>query len=336
MKCLVFGLGKAGMVALGYLHARGAEIVGVYSRSSHVDADVGLLSGGSGTGLKVRAVSDFVPHRGMADVALFFTTSDVADLLGEPRMCLEHGINVVTIAEQALFPWAFAPDICARLDGIARANNCTLTATGVNDTVMCALPAIVAGIAPDVRHIDIEATGNFGVLGPATLQVLPLGLTPAEYDASHAEAGPVDPAATICGQVALALAAMTGLTPEQIEIAEEPLFSGVAIEVPTLGRIIGAGLTRGIIESVRVRTRQGPTIGIRLHGKLFEAGEEEYLSVRIDGPCPLVMDLRPLPSIETTAAIAVGRAPDVIAAPAGFLTIDRLPAALLRDRAAYA
>jgi len=335
MKCLVFGLGKAGMAALGYLHARGAEVVGVYSRFSHVGADVGILSGGTETGLKVQTVSGFAPHRGMADIALFFTTSDVADLLGEPRTCLEHGINVVTIAEQALFPWIFAPDICAELDGIARANDCTLTATGVNDTVMCALPAIIAGIAPDVRHIDIEATGNFGVLGPATLQALPLGLTPTEYDASHAEPGPVDPAATICGQVALALAAMTGLIPERIEVAEVPLFAGAAIEVPTIGRTIGTGLTRGLIESVRVQTRQGPTIEIRLHGKLFEAGEEEYLSVRIDGLCTLAMDLRPLPSIETTAAIAVGRAPDVIAASPGFITIDQLPTALLRDRRAY-
>lgn len=337
MKCLLFGLGQAGMAALGYLHERGAEIVGVYSRSSHVGEDVGLLSGDGASGQTVQAVSDFVPRKGMADIALFFTTSYVTDLLEDPRRCLEQGINVLTIAEQALYPWGFAPDVCAELDRVARDNGCTLVATGVNDTVMCHLPAIAAGLAPQAKRIAIEIAGNFGALGPATLQALPIGLTRAEYDAAMAGQGEEDGHATsTCAQVAEALIAMAGLDLERLDMAVEPIFTATPIEVPTIGRTIDAGLTSGILEIARATAVDGTQVEIRLYGKLFEPHDEEYLTVAIDGPVPVRMDVRPLPSIQTTAAIAVGRAPDVVAAPPGFVTINRLPTAILRTRSSYA
>lgn len=328
MKCLVFGLGQAGLAALHMLNERGWDIVGAYSRQTHVDADIGALAGGVANGRVVKPIAAFTAQPGMADIALFFTTSTIDDLLEAPLACIEAGINVLTIAELAFHPWVLAPDICERLDAAARRSGCTLSATGVNDTVMCHLPAVIAGIAPSATRVTIEIAGNFGALGPATLAILPLGLTAEEFE-SGAEALPaVD--ATTSGQVVRAIAAMAGLEPLDLSIEIAPTFTASEIAVPTIQRTIGAGLTSGLEEIARTTTAQGPEIEVRLFGKLFEPHDEEYLRVDIAGPVPLRLDLRPLPSIETTAAIAVGRAPDVIAAPPGFITADRLPAAIWR------
>lgn len=330
MKCLVFGLGQAGLAALGLLHDRGWDIVGAYSRQSHLGADIGALAGSAANGRLVQPLTAFAPRSGLADIALFFTTSAVEDLLGAPLACLEAGINVLTIAELAFHPWVLAPDIAARLDTAARTGGCTLSATGVNDTVMCHLPAVVAGIVPRADRVAIEVAGNFGALGPATLAVLPLGLTANEFAAS--QPGEEAPAAdaTTCGQVLRALAAMGGFDITALSLDVAPIFTASAIAVPTIGRTIDAGLTSGLLETARATTRQGPVLEVRLFGKLFEPHDEEYLRVEIDGPVPIRLDLRPLPSIETTAAIAVGRAPDVIASPPGFISADRLATAIWR------
>lgn len=330
MKCLVFGLGQAGLSALRLLRERGWDIVGAYSRQTHVGTDIGILSGGSAAGIAVQPVWAFRPIRNMADIALFFTTSAVEDLLDVPLACLEAGINVLTIAELAFFPWDLDPQACARLDMAARAGGCTLTATGVNDTVMCHLPAIVAGIAPQANRVSIEVAGNFGALGPATLAALPLGMTAAAFAEQAAGSPAPVPDQATCGQVLRALARLSGLEIATLELEVRPAFTESDIEVPTIGRQIAAGLTSGIVETARAATKQGPVLEVRLFGKLFEPRDEEYLRVEIDGPVPLRLDLRPLPSIETTAATAVGRAGDVIAAPAGFITADQLPTAIWR------
>ena len=329
-RCLVFGLGQVGRQACRSLLRDGIEIVAAYSRHSHVGEDLGELLGSAPVGLPVLASSRFRARRDLADIALFFTTSALGDLLSEARACLEQGIDVLTIAEEALFPWTHAPALAAELDAIARAGGATLVASGVNDVAMAQLPAVLGAFTSGVQRIEVECTGNFGNFGEELLRHMPLGLDQAGYD-DWLRVEAVQPqSASIAGQSLEALLAMTDQQAAgSIEISLQPTWTGSELILST-GQRLAAGTTSGVIEIARVCSSVGVELEIRLVGKVFELADEEYLQVDIAADQPISLRLGPLPGVQVTAALVLNRVFDVLAAGPGLWSIDRLPCARLR------
>lgn len=320
LKCLIFGLGQVGQKVAAALLAEGADIVGAYSRASQLGVDLGTAVGVAPAGIKVQAVNDFHPVAGAADIALFFTTSHLGDLLNEGKACLEAGINVLTIAEDALFPWPFDPETAHALDAAAKAGGVSLVATGVNDVVMAHLPACLAALTHGVRAITVETVGDFGKFGARTLEGMPLGLTPAQFAAAEPdEQGP------ITAQVVAGLAALCGLTAKEMEVEVEPILAGVDLYVSQLDREITQGCVCGLREIARLETAEGVRLQVELIGKIFEPNDTEHLHARVEADETLDMRVAPLPGVAVTAGIALSRIADTLAAPPGFVTFDRLP-----------
>lgn len=329
-RCLVFGLGQVGREACRSLLRDGIEIVAAYSRQSYVGEDLGELLGSAPVGVPVQASSRFHARRDLADIALFFTTSAMGDLLNEARACLEQGIDVLTIAEDALFPWTHSPALAAELDAIARAGGATLVASGVNDVAMAQLPAVLGAFTSGVQRIEVECTGNFGHFGEELLKQLPLGLDQAGYDAWLQASAEQPQSASIAGQSLEALLAMTDQQAAgSIEINLEPTWTGSDLMLHT-GQRLTADTTSGITEIARVHSSVGVALEIRLVGKVFEPADEEYLKVDIAADQPISLLLGPLPGVQVTAALVLNRVFDVLAAGPGLWSIDRLPCARLR------
>lgn len=331
--CLVFGLGQVGRMVCKTLLDEGVAIAGLYSRASHVGEDLGEVLGQSKAGIVVRSAGEFRARAGEADIALFFTTSYLDDLLGEARQCLEQGINVLTIAEDALYPWHHSPELARQLDEAARRGGATLLGTGVNDVAMAQLPAVLGAFTTGVRRIEVECTGNFGRFGAKTLEGMPLGLDQAGYDAWLAAAASAEgpQQASITGQSLEALLAMTGLqAAAPLDIELQPAWTSSTLVVPALDMQIAAGSTSGIVEIARVSTRQGVEIEMRLVGKVFESHDEEYLQVDITASHSMSLRVSPMPGVEVTSALVVSRIADVLAAEPGLQSCDRLPCARLR------
>jgi len=325
-RCLLFGVGEVGLAAARMLLKGGIEIVGCYTRTKHLGADLGSVAGVDHAGITIQANAAFAARRGLADVALFCTTTSLDDLQGEARQCLETGINVVTIAEDALYPWTYYADQAAELDRIARAGGATLTSTGINDAVMAYLPLVTAAYMPNVSRIEASCVGNFGRLGVASLSAMPLGLAADEARAAFADAiapGKIPP--TYSTPVLRAMLAAGGFRAGDFKITLEPVLATREIYLEQLDRRIPVGHVSGFEESSSVTTEDGVTFFIHLIGKVFEDGDEEYQQVRVQGDSPTItLKVGPMASIEATAAIAVNRVPDVVAAPPGFLTLDKL------------
>lgn len=330
-RCLVFGLGQVGRQACRSLLADDIEIVGVYSRRSFVGEDLGFVVGQEPVGMSVQAAAEFVASRDMADIALFFTTSSLADLKAEARQCLESGIDVLTIAEEGLFPWNHSSELALELDAIAREGGATLVTSGVNDVAMVHMGAVLAAYTRGVRRITIECTGDFGKFGDELLKTLPLGLDQAGYDAWRAAAAEGPHGASVAGQ---SLEALLALTDHQqvgeMSIELQPSWTREENVIPTLGTTLAAGSSSGVIEIARASTHSGVEFELRLVGKVFEAEDEEYLHVDVEGDQSLSMHIAPLPGVNTTSSLVLNRIADVLAAPPGFQTVDRLPCAHLR------
>jgi 2,4-diaminopentanoate dehydrogenase len=320
---LLFGLGAAGASACAALLGDGAEIVGAFTRSSHVDEDLGKVVGRDPCGLAVSPVADFTATRGMADVAIFSTTSALKDLLGPAKECLEAGINVLTITEDALYPWDYDPATAAELDAAGKAGGATLMGTGVNDVIMARLPVLLAGLVHGAERIEVECTGDFGAFGPELLKLLQIGARPEDYSPAAHEGQDV-----ISRQCARMIAGLAGLHVISEDVRLEPTTASVSLPVAALDMVLEPGQVTGSLETAALDTAEGVEIEVRLIGKVFEPGEEEYAVATVHTAAltePVRLRVSPLPGIEATAGIALSRVPDVLAAPPGFPRAEDLP-----------
>ena len=320
---LVFGLGAVGAEAVGSLLRDGADIVGAFTRSSHVGEDLAEVLGMPPCGVSVQSSAEFRAVPGMADIALFFTTTALTDLLGPAKECLDNGINVLTIAEDAMYPWDFDPATAAELDAAAIAGNATLVGTGVNEVAMAQVPAMLAGIVPGVNRIEVECAGDFGAFGAELLSFLQIGVNPADFQPETGGGQDV-----ISRQCARMIAGVIGTEVVSEDISIEPTVAASPLNVAALGREFPAGVVSGLLERTGVATASGVEIEVRLIGKVFEPGDEEYVLVTAHAPAlsaPISLRINPLPGVACTAGIALSRVWDVLEAPAGYLRAEKLP-----------
>jgi 4-hydroxy-tetrahydrodipicolinate reductase len=329
LRFLVFGLGQTGLTACRILLARSASIAGVYSRSRHVGEDLGRVLERPALGLAVRPVDAFMPRAGEADVALFFTTSSLADLTNEAAACLRAGIRVLTVAEEAASPWLASPAIAASLDAAARAGGSALLATGMNDVAMAHLPVALAAMSSGVRRITSHTVASLDRLGPQTLAGMGIGADPASA------AGPADDPQTfsICASVAAAIVTLTDGHVEHVRVRHEPVIACTDLQLHGLD--IAKGRISGMREVATAISTDGMQVDVSLVGKVFEVGDTERVDATVDGHPGLTMTLRPTPSaqaeeagfVEATAAIVLNRVATLMQAPPGLVTFDRCEAA---------
>ena len=106
LRAVVYGVGAMGSIMTRLLLDKGVDIVGAVGRSpAKVGRDLGEVVG-LGRHLGVAVESD--PRRalaGGADIAVVCVSSYLESMREHFAVCLEHGVNVITIEEETVFPW---------------------------------------------------------------------------------------------------------------------------------------------------------------------------------------------------------------------------------------
>lgn len=88
---------------------------------------------------------------------------------------------------------------------------------------------------------------------------------------------------------------------------------------------IEPGLGIGITEVVEVQTAQGARFRFEMTGKIYGPGETDSGGWNVKGEPNLQLVTPQIDGRMSTRAQLVNRIPDVINAPPGFVTIERLP-----------
>jgi 4-hydroxy-tetrahydrodipicolinate reductase len=111
IKAVVYGVGSMGSVAARMMLEKGVDIVGALARSPEkVGRDLGEVAGlGFETGVTVEDDPDRVLSTRQVDIAVIAVASYMSDMYEHLRRCAEHGVNAVTISEEALYPWNSSP-----------------------------------------------------------------------------------------------------------------------------------------------------------------------------------------------------------------------------------
>ena len=320
LRAILLGAGSAGTEMIKTLHARNIQIVAA-ADPAFAGEDVGTHADLEPLGVRfddhLNAFIDSVE----ADIAVVAVATELDYNLPIINTILEHGIDVVTIAEEGFNPWTEAGKaIAAQLDATARSHNVSVYATGMQDLFWLNAAVVFSAGVRNLERITILSRNVLDGASTEILDTIWVGKTVEEFNTAPAgehkeiSTGPLNALATALGLTPIS----TATTVEPIVAKTDHRSEASDVTVPT-GRILG---TR---EVTTVETEEGVTLSNEFQGKLGEGDEADGISLTVEGEPNLGFTVNHLSGFENTAAIAVSRIPDVIAAHPGYLLPGELP-----------
>jgi 2,4-diaminopentanoate dehydrogenase len=324
IKAVVYGVGSMGSVATRMMLEKGVDVVGALARSPEkVGRDLGEVAGlGFETGVVVEDDPDRVLSSRQVDIAVIAVASYMSDMYEHLRRCAEHGVNAVTIAEEALYPWNSSPMATAELDRLARRHGITLTGTGHQDIYWVNLVSMVLATAHRIETVTGRASWNVDDFGPEVAKDQRVDTSVEDFDRWLAEAARPpsfgrNTLGALVEDLGLTVAAQESTT--RPEVAKQPVMS------KSLGITVDTGRVIGFTDVDTVRSHDGITLTFEMTGRLYLEGEADINDWTVTGEPELRLLNPAVPTGVTTCTQLVNRIPDVINAPPGFITIEKLP-----------
>lgn len=322
VRAVVYGAGAMGLIATRMMAEKGVEVVGAIARSPEkVGRDVGDLAGIGPLGVLVDDEVERVLSTTRPDIVMLATQTFLPEIADKVRASLRHGANVLTIAEEAFFPWETSPDLSAELDALARENGVTVTGGGHQDSFWVHQVSALMGASHSIDSVHGRASWNQDDYGIELLTTKHVGESLAEFETSTqgADAPPT------FGRCSLgALARHAGLTVKSWESRVEPVVADTDRFSVGLDRMLEAGTIVGYADVDVLHTVEGPVFTFEMAGYVYGQGDADRNEWTIAGEPDLHLSSGLVPTQITTCTQWVNRIPDVLDAEPGFVTIDQL------------
>jgi hypothetical protein len=327
MRVLLWGLGAMGSgMARILLEKEGVEIVGAVAQTpAKAGKDLGdVLGVERKTGV---VVTNDVGKALQAkpDVVLLSTASFVKEVFPQIKLILEHGSDVITIAEEMAFPWASEPELSDELDRLAKQAGKTVLGTGINpgfilDTLVIAL----TGICAEVKHIHAKRVNNLAPFGPTVMRTQGVGTTPEGFK-EGLKSGEIVGHVGFKQSVHLIGKAL-GWNIDRVVEEREPIITNVPRKTQYIE--VQAGYVAGCRHTARAYVGDREVVFLEHPQQICPEAEgvETGDYITIDGTPPVALSIKPeVPGGIGTMSIAVNMIPDVHMARPGLLTMADLP-----------
>ncbi|MGO9882981.1 MAG: dihydrodipicolinate reductase [Solirubrobacteraceae bacterium] len=324
IKAIVYGVGAMNSVATRMMLEKGVDIVGALARSPEkVGRDLGEVAGlGFETGVLVEDDPERVLSTREADIAVIAIASYMTDMYEHLHRSAKHGVNAITLSEEALYPWNTSPMQSAELDRLAKRSGVTITGTGHQDVYWVNLVSMVLATAHRIETVTGRASWNVDDFGPEVVRDQRVDTTVEDFDRWLAEtARPPSFGKNTLGALVedLGVTVAEASTTTRPEIAQQPVRS------QALGVTVDTGKVIGFTDIDTVRTNEGMSLTFEMTGRLYLEGETDINDWTVTGEPELHLSNPAVPTGTTTVTQLVNRIPDVINAPPGFITIEKLP-----------
>ena len=339
IRAVQYGVGKMSVYTMRYMLEKGMEIVGAIDVNPMIiGKDIGEIMGKEKMDIKVTSAENAKELLSTVkpDVCVVTTRSLFSELEEPLMLCAELGINAITTCEEAFYPQNSNPKLVEKIDEIAKKNNCTITGTGYQDIYWGQLITSIAGSTQRITRIKGSSSYNVEEYGIALAEAHGAGLTLEEFDKQVASADRISPeerqeiinkgefAPSYMWNVNGWLCSKLGLTPISQtqkcvpQTYKEDIFSS------TLNMTVKAGNATGMSAVVTTETKEGITIESECIGKVYAPDEYDKNVWTVEGEPTTTITVEKPNTVELTCATVVNRIPDLINAPAGYVTVEKM------------
>jgi hypothetical protein len=328
LKVVVLGTGQMGTGIIELIRQKsGLELVGVYGRRPRpVSTDVGDALGlGESIGVEISNDLDALLARTTPRIAIQATCSRLRDAIGEIRLLLSHGVNVVSIAEEMAYPACGSPQLADEIHELAIAHGVRVLGTGINPGfVLDFLIITLTGVCQRVDAITAKRINDLSPYGATVLRSQGVGLTTEAFVRGVTDG-------TVLGHVGFPesiamISDAVGWHIDRVEETREPIVSRVRRETPVM--TVRPGEVAGCLHTAVAYSGDKPVITLihpqQVHPGLESVSTGDY--IEISGEPDVKLSGSPeIPGGVATAALAVNVIPHVMNAGAGLKTMAELP-----------
>lgn len=339
LRVVQYGTGKMSVYTMRYVYEKGVQIVGAIDINPDViGKDIGEIMGCENKGVTVTSIDNAreMLETVRPDICIVTTMSLFKDLEDALLLCAELGINAITTCEEAFFPANSNPNLTKKIDELAKKNNCTITGSGYQDVYWGQLISSIAGSTHKITKIKGSSSYNVEEYGIALAKAHGAGLNLEDFDKEVASVDKISDEERqsvinngdylpsymwnvngwLCEKLGLHVVSQTQKCVPQTY--GEDLFSS------TLNMTVKAGDATGMSAVVTTKTLEGIEIESECIGKVYSKDDYDKNEWTVYGePDTTIVVARPS-TVELTCASVVNRIPDVINAPAGYVTTDRM------------
>ncbi len=339
VRVVQFGTGKMAVYTMRYVLEKGGEVVGAIDVNPKViGKDIGAVMGKADMGVKVTALEEAenMLKTTKPDIAIVTTMSLLKDVREALMLCARLGINAISTCEEAFFPWNSNPAVTKEIDDMAKQTGCTITGSGYQDIYWGQLITSIAGSTQKITKIKGSSSYNVEDYGIALAKAHGSGLTLDEFEEQVAsvdkisneerekiiESGEYLPSymwnvnGWLCSKLGLTIKSQTQKTIPTTY--KEDIYS------TTLGATVKAGDATGMSAVVTTETEEGITIESECIGKVYSPEEYDKNEWTVFGEPDTTITVAKPATVELTCATVVNRIPDVINAPAGYVTTEKM------------
>lgn len=339
LRIVQYGCGKASELTMKYVFDSGCEIVGAFDNDPNViGKDIGDIMNTEKKGVIVENAShaeellkDLRP-----DACIVTTMSLLRDIEDTLMLMAKLGINTVTSCEEAFFPWNSSPEIAQKIDELAKKNNCTICGTGYQDMSWCNLAVVLAGSCNKIDSIKITTSFNLDNYGIAPALIHGAGMHTDDFAEDIAAISEVigeepqpeeirDFMPSFAWNSNGWLCDKMGLTVKNQSQRYIPHTYDAELQSKALGMNILAGYVMGMTAIAVTETEEGVTIITESIGKIYTSDESDVNVCEIKGEPNISCVLERPENVNMACAAIVGRIPDVVNAPAGFVPSSKMP-----------
>jgi 4-hydroxy-tetrahydrodipicolinate reductase len=323
IRAIVYGIGEMGKIASRMMLEKGVEIAGAIGNKSNVGKDLGEIIGlDHPLNVTISNKAEAVLKKEKADIVVMSVGTTMEQMYPHFRKCLENGVNVITIAEEAFYPWRIYPKYAQELDELAKEHSVTLTAVGIQDVFWLNLLAVLSGASHSIKSVLGQAISNADNYGPLAIETLSIGATEEEFYKNRETPGKE----WSCFGIALeSIIADLGLNISKRKEWVEPILCTENTKSKILGETIRKGLAIGKNEITEIDTEEHISFRVEFISKILKNDERETSGWSIKGVPDLYLENKNLPGPLATCAAMVNRIPDVINSVPGFITVNKLP-----------
>ena len=339
VRVVQFGTGKMAVYTMRYVFEKGGEVVGAIDVNPNViGKDIGEIMKKEDIGVKVTSLenAEAMLKEVKPDICIIETMSLLKDVGEAFMLCARLGINAISTCEEAFYPWNSNPTLTKKIDEMAKKTGCTISGSGYQDIYWGQLITSIAGSTQKITKIKGSSSYNVEDYGIALAKAHGAGLTLEEFDKQVAsvdkisneerqkiiDSGEYLPSymwnvnGWLCSKLGLNIKSQTQVTIPTTY--KEDIYSS------TLGTTVKAGDATGMSAVVTTQTEEGITLETECIGKVYSKEEYDKNEWTICGEPDTTITVAKPATVELTCASVVNRIPDVINAPAGYITTEKM------------